>query len=66
MLLDYRRRAPGSVQAHPSEEHLLPLFAALGAAGDDAQAERFHAGGDEHVLAMDAWTFIPATRGAPQ
>ena len=65
-LLDYRRRAPGGIQAHPSEEHLLPLFAALGAAGDGAQAERFHAGIDEHVLAMDAWTFNPATQGALQ
>ncbi len=61
-LLDYRRRAPGGIQAHPSEEHLLPLFVALGAAGADARAERFHAGIDEHVLAMDAWTFTPATR----
>jgi 4,5-DOPA dioxygenase extradiol len=62
-LLEYRRRASGGVPAHPSEEHLLPLFVALGAAGDDAQAERFHAGIDEHVLAMDAWTFTPATQG---
>ncbi|MBP6097318.1 MAG: dioxygenase [Methyloversatilis sp.] len=65
-LLDYRRRAPGGERAHPSEEHLLPLFAALGAAGDGAQASRFHAGIDEHVLAMDAWAFTPATQGDPQ
>lgn len=65
-LLDYRRRAPGGVQAHPSEEHLLPLFVALGAAGDGARAHRFHAGIDEHVLAMDAWTFTPATQGDMQ
>lgn len=65
-LLDYRRRAPGGVQAHPSEEHLLPLFVALGAAGDRARATRFHAGVDEHVLAMDAWTFTPALQGDMQ
>lgn len=65
-LLDYRRRAPDGVQAHPSEEHLLPLFVALGAAGDGAQATRFHAGIDEHVLAMDAWTFTPALQGDMQ
>ncbi len=65
-LLDYRRRAPGGVQAHPSEEHLLPLFVALGAAGDGAQATRFHAGIDEHVLAMDAWIFTPALQGDMQ
>jgi 4,5-DOPA dioxygenase extradiol len=65
-LLDYRRRAPGGVQAHPSEEHLLPLFVALGAAGAPARAERFHAGIDEHVLAMDAWTFAPTPQGDMQ
>ena len=35
-LLDYRRQAPGAVQAHPSDEHLLPLYVALGAGGDSA------------------------------
>jgi len=65
-LLDYRRRAPGATRAHPSEDHLLPLFVALGAAGDGAQATRFHAGIDAHVLAMDAWSFTPAIQGAPQ
>ena len=66
-LLDYRRGAPGGAQAHPSEEHLLPLFVALGAAGDGARAERFHAGIDEHVLAMDAWTFtaVPTLEELP-
>ncbi len=58
-LLDYRRLAPGAVQAQPTEEHLLPLFVALGAAGDDAQVERFHAGIDDYVLAMDAYQFLP-------
>lgn len=58
-LLDYRRQAPGGAQAHPSDEHLLPLFVALGAGGDTAQAERFHAGIDDYVIAMDAYTFSP-------
>ena len=58
-LLDYRRQAPGGVQAHPSDEHLLPLYVALGAAGDDAQVERFHAGIDDYVIAMDAYSFLP-------
>lgn len=31
-LLDYRARAPGAALAHPRDEHLLPLFVALGAA----------------------------------
>lgn len=31
-LVDYRRRAPEGPRNHPSEEHFLPLFVALGAA----------------------------------
>lgn len=31
-LLDYRRRAPAAERNHPTEEHLLPLFTAMGAA----------------------------------
>jgi 4,5-DOPA dioxygenase extradiol len=57
-LLDYRRQAPGAVQAHPTDEHLLPLYVALGAAGDSARIERFHAGIDDYVLAMDAYAFL--------
>lgn len=58
-LLDYRRQAPAAVQAHPSEEHLLPLHVALGAGGDGASARRLHAGVDDYVIAMDAWSFTP-------
>lgn len=32
-LLDYRARAPHAAHAHPTEEHLMPLFVALGAGG---------------------------------
>lgn len=63
-LLDYRRQAPGAVQAHPSEEHLMPLFVALGAGGgQQATAKRLHAGIDDYVLAMDAYAF--GTAAAP-
>lgn len=65
-LLDYRREAPGGMQAHPSEEHLMPLFVALGAAGDNGEVRRFHAGIDDYVLAMDAFAFSPTVQGAPQ
>jgi len=64
-LLDYRHQAPGGVQAHPSEEHLLPLYVALGAAGTNAQAKRFHAGIDDYVIAMDAYSFLPQQGGRP-
>lgn len=57
-LLDYRRQAPDAVRAHPTEEHLLPFFVALGAGGaEKASATRLHAGIDDYVLAMDAWAF---------
>lgn len=32
-MLDYRRQAPDAQRAHPSEDHFLPIFFALGAAG---------------------------------
>ena len=56
-LLDYRQRAPGAVRAHPTEEHLLPIFVALGAAGTGAQATRHYAAISERILAMDAYSF---------
>jgi 4,5-DOPA dioxygenase extradiol len=59
-LLDYRRRAPDAVRAHPTEEHLLPLYVALGAAGENFDAARVHAGIDSYVLAMDAYSFKAA------
>jgi 4,5-DOPA dioxygenase extradiol len=56
-LLDYRRTAPFAAQNHPTEEHLLPLFVAMGAAGPDARATQLHASFEHGVLAMDAYGF---------
>lgn len=56
-LLDYRRQAPGAVRAHPSDEHLLPLYVALGVGGENAGVRRLHAGIDDYVIAMDAYAF---------
>ena len=54
-LLDYRNRAPHARRHHPTEEHLMPLFVALGAAGPEAILVR-HAGGTSFgVLSMDAF-----------
>lgn len=58
-LLDYRRQAPDAVRAHPSDEHLQPLYVALGAAGRDASVEHVHASISDYVLAMDAYAFAP-------
>lgn len=56
-LIDYRRRAPFAVKNHPTEEHLLPLYVALGAAGAEARAERLHASATFSVLRMDVYAF---------
>ncbi len=56
-LLDYRRQAPFATKNHPTEEHLLPLYAALGAAGEGGQAERLHASSTYSVLRMDVYAF---------
>jgi 4,5-DOPA dioxygenase extradiol len=56
-LVDYRRRAPFAVKNHPSDEHLVPLFAALGAAGTSWRAERLHASATYGILRMDGYAF---------
>jgi 4,5-DOPA dioxygenase extradiol len=55
-LLAYRQQTSGQ-RAHPTDEHLLPLFTALGAAGTNAQPEAFFRGISDHVIAMDGYTF---------
>lgn len=59
-LLDYRRQAPFAERAHPTDEHLLPLFLALGAAGESAHAQRIDAGIEHGLLAMDIYRFDSA------
>lgn len=56
-LLHYRQHSPEGVRAHPSEEHLLPLFTALGAAGPGAVPQAFHRGITDGVIAMDGYAF---------
>ncbi|WP_438764307.1 DODA-type extradiol aromatic ring-opening family dioxygenase [Kushneria sp. TE3] len=59
-MLDYRRRAPHAERAHPGDEHLLPLFVALGA-GDSRAPQRFNAIVLHQALAMDAYLFERAS-----
>ena len=62
-LLDYRRQAPHAERAHPSDEHLLPLFFAMGAAGEGGLgAQRIDAGIDMGFLAMDIYRFDGAAQ----
>lgn len=56
-LFNYRTLAPSAVRNHPTEEHLLPLFVAMGAAGDHPNPRRLHASYEYGVLAMDAYAF---------
>ena len=58
-LSGYRRLSAGGARAHPTEEHFLPLFVALGAAAPDYRAERLIAHVEGGVLAMDAYLFAP-------
>lgn len=53
-LLDYRRRAPEALRAHPHEDHLLPLFTAA-AAG--ASCTRLHDSTTYGSISMAAYAF---------
>jgi 4,5-DOPA dioxygenase extradiol len=56
-LLAYRRLAPHAAQAHPTDEHFLPLFVGLGAGGEGATPTRLHASTTYGSLRMDAYAF---------
>ena len=55
-LLNYRTRAPSAARNHPTEEHFLPLFVALGAGGG-AHVHRLHTSTTFSILRMDAFAF---------
>lgn len=55
-LTRYRSEAPGAERAHPTEEHFLPLFVALGASSG-AEPQRLFDGFEGNALAMDAYRF---------
>jgi 4,5-DOPA dioxygenase extradiol len=56
-LMTYRTHAPHAALNHPTEEHLLPLHVAMGAAGPTARGERLHSSAMYSVLRMDAYAF---------
>lgn len=54
-LAQYRARAPQAGRAHPTEEHIMPLFVSYGAGGKDVQ--RLHKSTTFGSLRMDAYSF---------
>ena len=58
-LLNYLEEAPFAKENHPTDEHLLPIFAAMGAAGNSYKAKKLHSSYSFDFLAMDAWAFHP-------
>lgn len=56
-LVGYRQRAPHAVRNHPTDEHLIPLFVALGAGSADAAPQRLHTSISSGVISMDAYRF---------
>lgn len=59
-LLDYQNYAPSAERAHPTNEHFLPLFIALGAAGEGYETRVLEGGVTYGVLAMDSYLFTSA------
>lgn len=56
-LLAWETTGPAARDNHPTPEHLLPLFVALGAGGPDATATPLFRGFEYGVLAMEVWRF---------
>ena len=56
-LLDWKRQAPFPAENHPTDEHLMPIFFALGAAGQGAHGERIHASKVLGFFAYDSYLF---------
>jgi len=56
-VLRWKAEAPFAHENHPSDEHLMPIFFALGAAGEGAHAERIHHSTPLGVLAYDFYRF---------
>lgn len=56
-VINYRALSGDGRMAHPTEEHLLPLFIALGAGGEGAQARALHRSFTHGSLSMAAYAF---------
>ena len=56
-LVAYREIAPFAVRNHPTDEHLIPLFVALGAGDPGGATKRLHSSIASGVISMDAYSF---------
>lgn len=56
-LADYRAQAPNARDAHPTDEHLLPLHVAYGAAGEGARGRVLHRSYTLGNLSMASYAF---------
>ncbi|MBC7283118.1 class III extradiol ring-cleavage dioxygenase [Hoeflea sp.] len=56
-LINYRQSAPFAAKNHPTDEHLLPLYVAMGASGEAGTATLVHDSAEFGVLAMTMWRF---------
>lgn len=55
-VIRYRERAPFGRENHPTEDHILPLFVAMGAARR-GRGKRVHTSNEYGLLMMDAYRF---------
>ena len=56
-LLAWQQLAPHARHAHPTVEHLMPLFVALGAAGETPNVRTIHRSHEMGSLMLDAFAF---------
>ncbi|MBX9947379.1 MAG: dioxygenase [Reyranella sp.] len=56
-LADYRAQAPNASDAHPTDEHFLPLHVAFGAAGPGARGRALHRSFTLGNLSMASYAF---------
>jgi len=56
-LIGYREKAPHAVRNHPTDEHLIPLYVAVGAGGPAGVPQRLHTSISSGVISMDAYRF---------
>ncbi len=56
-LVSYRTKAPHAVRNHPTDEHLIPVFVALGAGDAGGRTQRLHSSIESGVISMDAYRF---------